>query len=66
MAKHNNRTAAGADQLVNAFMKYRGEGVPTMMVLLYNRIWKNQYAPKRWREGVALNLFKKEDMADGG
>ena len=39
----------------------------TMMVtMLYNYIWKNEYAPKRWREGVAVNLFKKGDKADPG
>ena len=38
----------------------------TMMVMLYNRIWKNEYAPRRWREGVVANLFKKRDKADPG
>ena len=27
----------------------------TMMVVLYNWIWKNEYAPKRWREGVVVS-----------
>ena len=31
----------------------------TMMVDLYNWIRKNEYTPKRWREGVVVNLFKK-------
>ena len=38
----------------------------TMMVMLYNLIWKNEYAPRRWREGVVVNLFKKGDKADPG
>ena len=29
-------------------MKYGGEG------MLYNWIWKNDYAHKRWREGVVV------------
>ena len=34
----------------------------TMMVMLYNWMWKNEYARKRWREGrVAVRLFKKGD-----
>ena len=66
VAKLNNRKAAGADQIVNEFMKYGGEGMLTMMVMLYNWIWKNEYAPKRWREGVVVNLFKKGDKADPG
>ena len=35
-----------------------------LTVLLYcitGYIWKNAYAPRRWREGVVVvNLFKKE------
>ena len=27
----------------------------TMMVMLYNWIWKKEYTPKRWREGAVLN-----------
>ena len=38
-----------------------------MMVLWYNWIWKNEYTPKRCREGVVVaNLFKKGDKADPG
>ena len=36
-----------------------------MMVMLYNWIWKNEYVPKRWREGV-VNIFKKGDKAGPG
>ena len=36
-----------------------------MMVILYFWIiWKNACAPKRWREGVVVNLLKKRDKAD--
>ena len=38
----------------------------TMMIILCNWIWKNEYALKRWREGVVGNFFKKEDEADPG
>ena len=60
VAKHKNRKAAGADEIVNEFLKYRAEGMITMMVELYNWIRKNEYTPKRWREGVVVNLFKKQ------
>ena len=30
----------------------------TMMIVLYNWRWKNEYAPKRWREGVAVKLIQ--------
>ena len=65
VAKLKNRKAAGADQIVNEFIKYGGEGMITMMVMLCNWIWKNEYAPRRWR-GVLANLLKKGDKADPG
>ena len=34
------------------------------MVMLYSWIWKNEYARKRWREGVVINLFQKRDKAE--
>ena len=46
--------AAGADGKVNEFMKFGGKGMIQLMVLLYNWVWKNEYAPSRWREGVWL------------
>ena len=49
-------------------MKYGGDALLPMIVLLYDWILKNEYAPKRWREGVLIvvNLFKKGDKADPG
>ena len=38
----------------------------TMMVMLYNWIWKTSTRPRGWREGAAVNLFKKGDKADPG
>ena len=35
-----------------------------MIILSYNWIWQNEHAPKRWREGVVVKLFKKGDKAD--
>ena len=46
-------------------MKYGGEGMLTVMVTLYNWIWKNEYAPKRWRQGVVGKVFQ-GDKADPG
>ena len=37
--KLNNRNAAGADLIANELMKYGGEGMLTMMVMLYNWIY---------------------------
>ena len=35
-------------------------------MIVYNWIWKNEYAPKRWREGVVVNLSKEGDKVDPG
>ena len=64
VAKLENRKAAGARKIVNGFIKYGGESMLTSVVTMYNWIWKNENAPKRWREGVVVNLFKKGDKAD--
>ena len=61
-----NRKAPGADELVNEFIRYGGEGMLTMMFMLYNWIWKNKHAPKRWRDGVVVNFFKRGDKAGPG
>ena len=58
--------AAGADEKVNDFMKFGGKGMIQLMVLLYNWVWKNEYTPRRWREGVVVNLFKKGDKTGPG
>ena len=65
VAKHKNRKAGGADRIVYYLMNLGGEGTLTMMIILScHWIWQNEHAPKRWREGVVVNLFKKGDKAD--
>ena len=44
VAKLKNRKAAGA--IANEFLKYRGEGMITMMVMLYNWIWETSTQPR--------------------
>lgn len=55
-----------ADGIVNELVKFGGEGMIQMMVLLFNWVWENEYAPSRWRKGVVVNLFKKGDKTDPG
>ena len=66
VAKLKNRKAAGADEIVNEFLKSGGEGLITIMVMMHNWIWENEYTPKRWREGAVVNLFKKGDRLTQG
>ena len=46
-------------------MKYGGEAMLTMMVMLYYWIWKKDYAPRTWRK-VVVNVCKKGDKAGLG
>ncbi|CAB1111147.1 unnamed protein product [Ectocarpus sp. CCAP 1310/34] len=36
------------------------------MELLFNWVWENEYAPSRWRQGVVVDLFEKEDKTEQG
>ena len=49
VAKLKNRKAAGADETVNEFIKYGGEGMITMTAMLYRWLWENEFTPKRWK-----------------
>ena len=64
--KLRNRKAPGADQIVDEFVKYGGEGMLAIMVMLYYWVCKNEYAPKRWRERVVENLFTNGNKAYPG
>ena len=67
VAKRKNTKAAGADQMVNGFMKYGGEGMLPMIVRLYNkRYGKKEYAPRSSKQGGVVNLSKKRDKAYPG
>ena len=42
-------------------MKYGGEGaLTTTVMILYSWTWKNEHAPKRWREGVVFTCSRME------
>ena len=44
VAKLRKRNAAGSDQIVNEFMRCAGEGMRTMMSLLYTWIYMEKRA----------------------
>ena len=52
--------------MMKCFLKYEGEGMLSMTVLLCIWTWKNEYAPKGWKEGVVQNVFKKETRLTRG
>ena len=58
--------AAGADGIVNELMKFGGKGMIQLMVLIYNWVWKNEYAVSRWRNGVVVDLLRKGGKTDPG
>ena len=49
-----NRKAAGAELTEDELMKYGGEAMLLMMVMLYKWVWKNEYPPQWWTEGAVL------------
>ena len=34
----------------------------TMMVMLYNWIWENEYVPRRWREGSSSKIISRKEI----
>ena len=67
VAKLKSKKAAGTDGIVNGFLKYGGEGMIIIIILLYTTgSGKKEYTPKRWREWLVVNLLKKGDKADPG
>ena len=60
VAKLKKRKAAGADLIVNGFMKNGEEGTFNIMVILYSWMWKNEYVPRRGRGGEVLTYSRKE------
>ena len=57
----NNKTG-GSDGLVGELLKYGGSG----MVELFTVIWREEFVPPQWREGLIVNLFMKGDKEDPG
>ena len=61
-----NNTTGGSDGLVGELLKYGGVGMVNMVHQLFEVVWHEETVPKQWREGLIVNLFKKEDKKDPG
>ena len=57
-------TAAGPDQIPNAFLKLLGPVAREALLVLFNRIWASGKWPQDWREAVVVPIFKKGNRAD--
>ena len=56
----NNKTG-GSDGLVGELLKYVG-----LLKQLFTVIWREEFVPSQWREGLIVSLFKKGDKEDPG
>ena len=49
----------GSDGLVGELLKYGGSGMVYLLEQLFSVIWREETVPKKWREGLIVNLFRK-------
>ena len=61
----NNKTV-GSDGLVGELLKYGGSGMMDLLQQLFAVVWREEYVPSQWREGLIVNLFMKGDKEDPG
>ena len=61
----NNKTG-GSDGLVGELLKYGGSGMIDLLQQLFAVVWREEFVPPQWREGLIVNLFKKGDKEDPG
>ena len=46
------------------FLKYGGSRMVDLLEQLFSVIWQEEIAPRQWREGLIVNIFKKGDRED--
>ena len=63
--KHKNNKTGGSDGLVGELLKY-GSGMIDLLQQLFAVVWREEFVPPQWREGLIVNLFKKGDREDPG
>ena len=47
-------------------LKYGGSGMLDLLKQLFTVIWREEFVPPQWREGLIVNLFKKGEKEDPG
>ena len=47
-------------------LKYGGSGMIDLLQQLLAVVWREEFVPLQWREGLIVNLFKKGDKEDPG
>ena len=47
-------------------LKYGGGGMVDLLYQLFKVVWHEETIRKQWRDGLIVNLFKKEDKEDPG
>ena len=62
--KLKNNKSCGSDGLVGELLKYSGSGMIESLHRLFAVIWREEFVPPQWREGLIVNLFKKGDKED--
>ena len=45
-----NNKAAGSDDIVGELIKYGGNPMCEMLLILFNLVWNNEFVPSYWRE----------------
>ena len=59
-------TAAGDDNMPPELLKSGGTPVKSMLLDLFNIIWRSEKVPTTWRKGVVVSIFKQGDRTDCG
>ena len=64
--KLKNNKSGGSDGLVGNLLKCGGSGMIELLHRLFAVIWREEFVPPQWREGLIVNLFKRGDKEDPG
>ena len=53
-----------SDGIKSEFLKYGESEMVDLLQQLFSVIWREEIVPRQWREGLIVNIFKKEDCED--